>query len=127
MSERLKRLSVLYVVLPAGALIIVWPMIRELPPISWPDNLNTLQFVAAAPFWIGIAAAPGYLYAWSGHRSRSSLQPIRRYWVALSLAAALLASVTGAVVSALAVVPVPFTIGSAVCSLLLIRRLRQGN
>jgi hypothetical protein len=55
----------LYIIFPAGALIAVWPMIRELPPITWPENLNSWQLAAAAAFWIGLGAAPGYLYVWS--------------------------------------------------------------
>lgn len=69
------RLSWVYVVFPAGALIVVWPVVRDLPPLGWPPNLNWVQVAAAAPWWLGLAAAPGYLYAWSWHYSANSLPP----------------------------------------------------
>jgi len=118
----MKRLSIWFVIFPLIALATVLPMILYLPPLFWPDNVNTLQFIAAAPFWIGVAAGPGYLYAWNGHYRATLLPPLYRGWVRFSLFAALIASITGTVVRALAILPVPFAVGSAVCSLLLLRR-----
>jgi hypothetical protein len=103
----------------------VFPMIVYLPPLFWPDNVNIVQFLAVLPFWLGVAATPGYVYAWNGHYSRAGLSTQRQTWVAWSLTTAFVASVTGAFVSALAIVPFPFAVGSAVCSLLLIRRFRR--
>jgi hypothetical protein len=126
MDPQVRRLSFWYIVFPLSALIVVWPMVRALPPISWHDNLNTLQSVAALPFWLGVVAAPGYLYAWNGHHAAPLLSPTRM-WVALSLGTSLVASLLGTIMSALAVVPIPFTVGSAICCLLLIRQFRRSS
>jgi hypothetical protein len=57
----------------------------------------------------------------------ASLAPLHRHLLELSLVAALFASLAGTVVSALAILPLPFTIGSAACSLLLIGQFRDGS
>jgi hypothetical protein len=121
------RLSFLYVLIPILAMVAVLPPILELPPVRWPHNLNVLQVVVAAPFWLGVVSAPGYLYAWWGHHDAARLAPRLQAWVGGSLVAAVVASVTGSLVSIPAIVPLPFALGSSACSYLLLRRFYRSR
>ena len=120
MSNRL-RLSYWYVVAPAVTMLLVWPPVSELPPLRITENFNVFQVLIALPFWVGLAAAPGYLYAWSGQYDRDRASWSVRLWVGASLIAAFAATV-GGLISALAVIPLPFDIASIVCAGLMIRR-----
>lgn len=115
------RLSVWYLVPPLATLVLVWPMIWGLPPLQFSPNFNAFQVIIVVPFYLGLAAAPGWLYAWAGHCDRSILSVGLRRWVGGSLWAALLASV-GGLTTVLAVVPFPAVLGSLVASLLMLRR-----
>jgi len=87
----MEQLSIWYLVFPFLALVTVLPVVLNLPPVTWPENLNTFQFIIAAPFWLGMVAAPGYVYTWCGHHSRAVLPTRQRLWVCSSLVAALIA------------------------------------
>ena len=115
------RLSVWYLVPPVATLVLVWPMIESLPPVNVPSNLNAVQVVLVVPFYLGLAAAPGWLYAWAGHYNRHALSKLQRRWVGGTLWASVLASV-GGLVTILAVIPFPAVLGSLVVSVLLLRR-----
>ena len=115
------RLSYWYVVPPAVAMLLVWPPVSELPPLVIAENFNVFQVLIALPFWVGLGAAPGYLYAWSGQYDRDRASRSVRLWVGASLIAAFAATL-GGLISALAVIPLPFDVASIVCSGLMIRR-----
>jgi len=121
------RLSFLYVVIPILAMVSVLPPILELPPLSWPSNLNVFQVGIAAPFWLGVVSAPGYVYAWWGHHNAGSLTPGYQAWVGTSLTAAFVASVAGSLVSIPAIVPLPFALGSTGCTFLLLSRFYRSR
>jgi hypothetical protein len=115
------RLSIWYVVFPAVTMLLVWPHVRELPPLLITKNFNLYEVLIALPFWVGLVAAPGYLYAWSGQYVANAARRSVRLWVGASLLAALVASL-GGFVSVLAVMPMPFDVGSIVCSALMVWR-----
>ena len=110
-----------YVLCPVLAMLLLLPPILELPPLMFIENFNLFQVVIALPFWIGAAAAPGYLYAWSGAYEPSAAAGTTRAWVGVSLAAALLASF-GGLITILVLIPVPFVLGSIIASVLMLRR-----
>ena len=121
MSDPDGRLSGWYLVPPLATLVLIWPMVEGLPPLKSSSNFNALQIIIVLPFYLGLAAAPGWLYAWAGHYDRSGLSSGQRWWVGGSLWAALLASV-GGLTTILAVVPFPAVVGSLVVSLFMLRR-----
>jgi len=121
-----QHLPIWYVLCPALAMLLVLPLILELPPLMFTENFNAFQVLIALPFWIGAAAAPGYLYAWSGAYEPSGASRTTRAWVAASLAAALLASL-GGLITILAVIPFPFVIASVLASFLMLRRFARGS
>jgi len=121
------RLSWLYILVPVLAMASVLPPILELPPVRWPRNVNVPQLLIVAPFWLGVAATPGYLYAWSGHHNAARLTTRGQLWVGGSLIASLFAGIAGSLVSIPAVIPVPFALGSSVCSFLLLRRFYRSR
>lgn len=102
-------------------MLLVWPHVCELPPLLTTKNFNLFQVLIALPFWVGLAAAPGYLYAWSGEYVPNAARRSVRLWVGASLLAALVASL-GGFISVLAVMPLPFDVGSIICSALMVRR-----
>jgi hypothetical protein len=89
-------------------MLLVLPLILELPPMMFTENFNSVQVLIALPFWIGAAAAPGYLYAWSGAYDPIRSSRTTRAWVIASVAAAALASL-GGLISILAIIPSPFS------------------
>ena len=125
----MKPLSPWYLLCPAATLALVVPMIMGLPPLAIPSNFNWFQVAIATPFWLGILAAPGYIYAWAGHYDRTALSSIRQRWVGSSLILALVATI-GGLISALTVIAIPTELGSIICASLMLRRFfrpRQGQ
>lgn len=121
MAKSERRLPLWYLVPPFVALVLVWPIIVEMPPLRRPSNLNAVQVILVVPFYLGLAAAPGWLYAWAGHYERGSLSRSQRVWVSTSLWTALLASIGGSV-TIFAVIPFPAVVGSLMVSVFLLRR-----
>jgi len=122
------RLSFAYLTWPALTMLIAIALMPVLgvSPVMSSRSLSAFQFVVGAPFWLGCAAAPGYIYAWAGHYDAPRLQALPRSWVLASLGCAFAASVTGAAVSLPAVVPFPFAVVLSVYSFrLLLRFLRS--
>jgi hypothetical protein len=120
-----RHLPIWYVLCPALAMLLVLAPILELPPLMFTENFNAFQVLVALPFWIGVAAAPGYLYAWSGAYEPSVASSMTRAWVVGSLAAALLASL-GGLITILVVIPFPFVVASVLASFLMMRRFGWG-
>jgi hypothetical protein len=118
-----KRQSIVLVLVPALAMLVVLPQILELPPLMFSENFNILQVLIALPFYLGLLAAPGYLYVWSGCKPH----PGSRAWLLASLWAALIASTAGTIVSLPAIVPVPFAAGSVICSLVILTRFLRAQ
>jgi hypothetical protein len=106
-------------------MISVLPPVLGLPPIVILNNLNWYQVVAVLPFYVGLAAAPGYLYVWAGRADKGAHSPQLRSWLMVSLWAALIASAAGTIISVPAVIPIPFAAGSVVCSLVVLVRFRR--
>ena len=123
-----QRLSFWYVIPPLATLVLLLPPVSELPPF-WPKgSLNQPgigSWMAVLPFYVGLCAAPGYLYAWAGNYSRSSLKPWVRNWVEISIVLAILSSLVGGVFSVLTVIVAPFAFWSGVMAVRLWRRFRK--
>lgn len=81
-----------FAAVPAAALLAASPVACAI----WDAPRLTLgAALLVAPFYVGLASAPGYSYlAYSGARS-AHLGLIRRWWVRASLAGALAASLGG--------------------------------
>ncbi len=120
------RLSIWYLVFPVLSVFLIWPMIAELPPLNIPSNLNWFQVLIASPFYLGILAAPGYIYAWSGNYDTRDMTQRKGTWVKWSLWSALVASI-GGLTTIMAVVPFPAVLGSGIFSILLLRRFYKTN
>jgi hypothetical protein len=107
-------------------MLLVVPPIFSLPPLRFgPDDADPrtvlMASLIASPFWIGAAAAPGYLYAWSGVYEPSLASRGTRAWVTVSLIAGLVASV-GGLISIAVLIPFPFSVASILSSAFMLRR-----
>ena len=120
------RASIWFLILPFLSMLSVWPMIAELPPLRIPSNFNWFQVAIACPWYLGVLAAPGYIYAWSGAYSPAIAPPSHWVWVELSLVAAILAS-AGGFITVLAVIPFPAVLGSFIGSVILFRRFHRAR
>ena len=107
-------------------------LVLILPPIldSWPVrrdalNFNLFQILIVLPFYFGLAAAPGYIYAWAGHYNSWSLGKWVRRWVYLSLVVAVVSSLVGGILSILTVIVAPFAFWSFFMALQLLRQFRE--
>lgn len=118
MNESLKRLSIWYLLAPLATLFLIWPMASEFPPIRITENFNFWQVLIVMPVYLGIASAPGYVYAWSGHYDRKRLTGALRFWIDMSLAGAVLASI-GGLTTILTVIVFPFDCASLAGALLI--------
>lgn len=114
-------LSRWYLVPPITTLFLILPIVADMPPLRVPQNLNTIQILVVLPFYVGLAAAPGWVYVWSGHYDRRRLTLGKRIWAAASLWAALIASI-GGFTTILAIVPFPAVVASALACALLLKR-----
>ena len=119
--NEMKRLSIWYIIFPISTLIIVFPMISELPPLLIPDNFNILQIIIVVPFYLGILALPGYIYAWNGHYDQSGQPGTVKAWIYASLIVGFLACLGGTIAFA-TVIAIPSIIGSIIFWFLLLRR-----
>jgi hypothetical protein len=91
------RRSVAYLLAPCIAVLCAAGPIMGLRVGTVPLWISNL------PFWIGMAGAPGYVYVWSERwRGRRLSRPFI-YWVHVSMAAAFVASVWGALLLLLSV------------------------
>lgn len=105
-------LTVICILFPLAAMLVVLPMVFELPPFIRPDNTGQILFVI--PFYLGLVAAPGYIYFIL--KKPQFLSKPRKIWVGTSLLIAFLASL-GGLISILTVINIPFIIGSVIVSL----------
>jgi hypothetical protein len=83
------RLSFAYLLTPLLGVLCATPALTEFRIGVAPWWMSNL------PFWIGLASAPGYVYAWSDRWRKKSPSRLGLYWVHVSLAGAFLASVWG--------------------------------
>jgi len=116
-----KRLSVWYLFPPLLTAFLIWPIIADFPPMKIPSNFNWLQILIVSPFYVGILAAPGYIYAWLGHYDTSGMRQRKRTWIKWSLWSALFASI-GGLTTVMAIVPLPSVMGSIASSILLLEK-----
>lgn len=121
MSDKLSRLPIWYILAPLATIILILPPILDLPPLRHSDNLNVVQIIIVIPFYLGLLAAPGYLYAWSGHHDRKRLNGAIRFWIDISLGGAVLAAF-GGLISVFTVIVFPFDIASLAAAVFLICR-----
>jgi len=115
---------VLYLLPPALALIVASPLLMS----PFTNEYIGLDYVLlAAPVYLGIIAAPGYMYAFLDDLRTKKVGPRVRVWVRLSLILALIASVwgTGILFGALPFVLLPLS--SSLTSALLLFRFEFGN
>lgn len=108
------RLSIWYIVPLALTFILILPPILELPPFlpKGTTNPNIGQWLIVLPFYFGLLASPGYLYAWSGFHSRKRIKGWKKRWVELSLILGILCSFGGGLLSILTVIVAPFAFWS---------------
>ena len=85
---------------PLFAVILAIPLsgLLELPPRLLLFDLNKLDFITfliIAPFYLGIIAAPGYIYIFYAQPKAVSVSKLKRYWLRTSMILALLCSIGG--------------------------------
>lgn len=112
--------KIIAILCPVASILIVMPFIVEMPPLAFPPNANILQVLMVLPWYLGLTAAPGYLYVLLFEPDGNSMSIARRKWVHVSLVCAIVASV-GGLSAILFVLPTPFLVGSLVCSVLVQR------
>jgi len=102
--------KVLAVAFPVCALLSVTQVILDMPPFVIAQNVNFFQWILVLPYYLGVVAAPGYLFAVLVDPEGSSMTKARQFWVRASLCAAIIASI-GGLSTALAILPLPFVLG----------------
>ena len=122
-----KHLSYGYLIAPLITLLLVLPPISELPPFlpEATHNPNLFQVLLVVPFYLGLMAAPGYIYAWL---KKGNIGPKRSWqyrWAQISLFGAIIASMIGAVWSIPTVIIVPFALWSLVVAIKLLQLFRR--
>lgn len=113
------------VLCPSVTLWMLLPVILDYPPFVMPNNLNWFQIYLVGSYYVGILAAPGFLYALFNKRVDIPGKRLKR-WVRVSVYAAFFASI-GGLTSVLAILPAPFAIGSVVCAFIVLKRFRAQN
>lgn len=85
-----------YILPPLIALLLATPVASMLAPWNWPYvTLDWFMWMILMPFYFGILAAPGYIYAWRTHARSRDVSKGVRLWIRSSLVIALLCSVYG--------------------------------
>jgi len=122
-----KHLSYWYLVPPILTLLLLLPMILELPPFMPEkiENPNLFQMLITLPFYLGLLAAPGYIYVWLGNYNSQKLGSGHRLWVFASLIIAIVASLVGGLLSVFTVIVAPFAFGSLLTSIMLLLKIRR--
>jgi len=82
--------GLLYLLPPAAALAMALPVVLAM--VTPRDAFST---AIIAPFYLGLAAAPGYIYCWASRARAAGLSAGIRWWIRGSLLAALVASAGG--------------------------------
>jgi hypothetical protein len=81
-----------FLVPPVLALLIASPMALS---ALGPGGTTAVHALVALPFYVGLACAPGYIYAVFAQPSARRLPGPRRWWVRLSLIGATLCAAAG--------------------------------
>jgi len=71
-TEEIKKFSfkLLCVLCPSILLLLLWPPVKEFPPLLITENLNAFQIYIGASYWVGVFSGPGYIYIfYSGETS----------------------------------------------------------
>ncbi|HEV3191087.1 MAG TPA: hypothetical protein VGY54_11345 [Polyangiaceae bacterium] len=115
--NRPERLSVAYLLAPLLAVLLTLPI-----PLFVTSRIALL----AIPVYVGLLAAPGYVYVWSDPWKRRAMSPGVELWARYSLLAATAASLGGATIAAIGLLvhAVPLAVISGLLSLTLLRRLQ---
>ena len=82
--------GLLYLLPPAAALVMALPAV-----LAMVTPHDALSAAIVAPFYLGLAAAPGYIYCWASRARAVAVSASVRWWIRGSLIVALLASVGG--------------------------------
>lgn len=80
--------AMIYFLPPLGALALAMPLATIKP-------VDATTTAVVAPFYLGLAAAPGYIYCWASRARAVEVSAGVRWWIRGSLVAALAASVGG--------------------------------
>ena len=122
-----KHLSYWYIIPPVLTFILVLPLVSSLPPLATKgiENPNLFQFLIVVPFYFGLAAAPGYFYAWAGQRNAQKVGPTVRMWIRVSLIVAVVSSLAGGILSLATVIVAPFAFGSLIAAVKLWIRFQR--
>jgi len=129
MNRRGLLFKVFAILFPVGALVTIWPLVAEMPPIKFTSNFSFYQILMVLPFYLGAIAGPGYLYALTSLKGKQALSRSTNIWIKWSIDIALLASL-GGLTTIMALIPFPFVLGSVVfCNLLRndFRNFRKGK
>lgn len=114
----------LYLIIPALAVLSVWPMIREMPPLRLDSDSNVFQFLMVAPWYLGVLCSPLYSYVVLFNIKKNTLNGVKLKLVDYSLKGAILSSILG-LEAVLAVIPIPFVVLSIIFSILVLREYQE--
>ena len=124
-TEKIKKffLKSSCVLCPSILLLLLWPAIKELPPLLITENLNVIQIYLGASYWVGVFTAHGYLYAlFKGDLSGTGKW--LKKWVSISLHAAFYASFAG-LTSIWFIIPGPFAVGTVLCTFFVLQKFKD--
>lgn len=107
--------------LPGGLALLLAMPIAAMP---W-YGPSLVMLAIAAPFYIGLMAAPGFVYAALFGDSARSLEPRRRWWIRLSLYGVLLCSAGGVYGGTLMALFLPPSLVSGAIAVFLLYRFEK--
>ena len=82
--------AMLYLFPPGAAILLASPLVGQ-RPVDWTTTM------VVAPLYLGLGAAPGYVYCWAVNPRAMAVSAAVRWWIRGSLFAALAASIGGMV------------------------------
>lgn len=112
---------------PLAAILVAVP-IAQLPMEAWKTGTTgsrTFELLLAAPAYLAIAAAPGYVYCLFTRGPARGVPVARRWWIRVSMATAIACSAVGLWASTLMWLFGPPSLLSLICAAVLWRRFER--
>lgn len=112
---------------PVAAMVIAIP-IAMLPLEAWTQGAGEYParyLLLAAPAYLSIAAAPGYVYCLLSRNKALNISSARRWWIRSSMAMATACSAVGLWAATLMWLFGPPSLASLICTIILWRRFER--
>lgn len=126
-------MKVLYTVIPIGLFIWLSPILAgsffNLHKAFWGDDTSDIRGIPlfVVPIYLGLIAAPGYLYSLFFEPIKNLLSPFKRNWTRISLVVVTLCSVYGVTIGYMLPFLSPLAFVVMIMSLHLLVKFERGK